>query len=120
MQDVCCYHSHANSEPVQEAASTGKLVPLLQLQVSGRASEDGKCGTVMSMMVCINKKLNPTFPPGLYRSYTLRRVRDHFRENKSLKNREEIEKQYKFGLESLEMLKRQVRAWIYTYNVHNL
>ena len=64
MQDVCCYYSHANSEPVQEAASTGKLVPLLQLQVRGRACEDGKCTrTIMLTMVCINKKLNPTFPP---------------------------------------------------------
>ena len=36
MQDVCCHHSHANFESVQETASTGKLIPLLQLQVSGR------------------------------------------------------------------------------------
>ena len=35
MQDVCCLHSHSDLESVQETASTGELIPLLQLQVIG-------------------------------------------------------------------------------------
>lgn len=49
--------------------------------------------------------LNPS-PP--YRKYALRRVKDYFRETRSFTDSVAIEREYSYGLESLNMLKRQV------------
>lgn len=43
------------------------------------------------------------------RSYTLRRVRDYFREKRTISDPQLISKEYTFGLEQLEMLQRQVK-----------
>ncbi|KAL5466694.1 hypothetical protein EMCRGX_G030840 [Ephydatia muelleri] len=42
-----------------------------------------------------------------YREYALRRVRDYFKDSKCLKDQKAIEREYQYGLESLEMLQRQ-------------
>lgn len=44
--------------------------------------------------------------------YTLRRIRDKFKENKSLADANCIEDQYKEGLKSLELIKRQVSSFL--------
>ncbi len=44
----------------------------------------------------------------LNRKYAERRVRDYFRETRTLADSAAIEKEYNYGLGSLEMLKRQV------------
>lgn len=44
--------------------------------------------------------------------YTLRRIRDKFKENKSLADASCIEDQYKEGLKSLELIKRQVSSFL--------
>jgi len=41
-------------------------------------------------------------------------VRDYFREKKPLADLKEIEKEYEYGLHTLEMLKRQV-SWGFNY-----
>ena len=38
----------------------------------------------------------------------MRRVRDYFKEKKSLTNPEEIRKEYQYGLDSLNLIHRQV------------
>ncbi len=43
-----------------------------------------------------------------YRQYALRRTRDYFREKKALTDVQEIRKEFQFGLQQLEMLRRQV------------
>lgn len=42
------------------------------------------------------------------RNYALRRIRDTFKENKSLSQVEEVNKQFKFAKENLDVIKRQV------------
>ncbi|XP_064402243.1 LYR motif-containing protein 4B-like [Halichondria panicea] len=42
-----------------------------------------------------------------YRKYALRRVKDYFRETRSFTDSVAIEREYSYGLESLNMLKRQ-------------
>ncbi len=51
----------------------------------------------------------------LNREYALRRVRDYFREKKCLTAREDIHKEYQYGLDSLSLLHRQVCAtcWLH-------
>lgn len=46
----------------------------------------------------------------LLRKYALRRVRDYFKDRKVLTDPQQIEHEYHYGLQSLEMLKRQARA----------
>lgn len=48
-----------------------------------------------------------------FRRYALRRVRDHFKEKKALANPPQIEQEYQYGLQTLEMLKRQARAELF-------
>ncbi|XP_046680182.1 protein bcn92 [Homalodisca vitripennis] len=48
------------------------------------------------------------FPLYNFRMYALRRIRDKFHENKFLKDPAAIEEQYKEGLKSLELIKRQI------------
>lgn len=43
------------------------------------------------------------------RNYALRRVRDAFKEKKSLCKSDEVQKEYKFAQENLEVIRRQVR-----------
>ncbi|XP_076239091.1 LYR motif-containing protein bcn92 [Calliopsis andreniformis] len=43
-----------------------------------------------------------------YRMYALRKIRSEFRENQTLRDKEKIAKCYKKGLETLDMLQRQV------------
>ncbi|XP_014234184.1 LYR motif-containing protein 4 [Trichogramma pretiosum] len=43
-----------------------------------------------------------------YREYALRKIRHEFRQNKALEDSTKINEFYNKGLESLEMLKRQV------------
>lgn len=43
------------------------------------------------------------------RMYAQRRVRDCFKENKGLSDHSEIDRQYRQGLDALDMLRRQVR-----------
>lgn len=45
----------------------------------------------------------------------MRRVKDYFQETKALTDSHSIEKEYNYGMESLEMLKRQVRWQIIIY-----
>lgn len=42
------------------------------------------------------------------RNYALRRIRDAFRENKRLSQPDEIQKQFKFANENLNVIRRQV------------
>ena len=42
-----------------------------------------------------------------FRRYALRRVRDYFKEKKALADPPQIEQEYQYGLQTLEMLKRQ-------------
>lgn len=44
-----------------------------------------------------------------HRSYTLRRVRDAFKENKTLTDPKQIKKEFDYASESLELIRRQVR-----------
>ena len=44
----------------------------------------------------------------LNREFALRRVRDYFREKKSLTAHEDIHREYQYGLDSLALLHRQV------------
>ncbi len=44
------------------------------------------------------------------RKYAERRVRDYFRETRSVTDSAAIEREYKYGLQSLDMFRRQVRA----------
>lgn len=46
------------------------------------------------------------------RNYALRRIRDAFRENKSLAGQDEVKKQYQFANENLNTIRRQVRIEI--------
>ena len=48
-----------------------------------------------------------------FRRYALRRVRDYFKEKKALANPPQIEQEYQYGLQTLEMLKRQARAELF-------
>lgn len=43
------------------------------------------------------------------RAYALRRVRDAFKENKSLMDSKTIKKEFLHGKENLELIKRQVK-----------
>ena len=43
-----------------------------------------------------------------YRLYALRKIRHEFKQNKTIQNKEEINECYNRGLESLQMIKRQV------------
>ncbi|XP_045457732.1 LYR motif-containing protein 4B [Melitaea cinxia] len=43
-----------------------------------------------------------------FRSYALRRVRDAFKENKSLSDPKSIKKEFEYGKNNLEIIKRQV------------
>lgn len=42
------------------------------------------------------------------RNYALRRVTDAFKENKNLSEAADVEKQFKFAKENLDIIKRQV------------
>lgn len=44
------------------------------------------------------------------RNYALRRIRDAFKENKSLSHLEQVNKQFKFANENLDVIKRQVNG----------
>ncbi|CAG9794269.1 unnamed protein product [Diatraea saccharalis] len=48
------------------------------------------------------------FPSYNFRSYALRRVKDAFKENKSLTDQKIINKEYDFGIENLVIIRRQV------------
>uniref|UniRef100_A0A2A4J4W8 Complex 1 LYR protein domain-containing protein n=1 Tax=Heliothis virescens TaxID=7102 RepID=A0A2A4J4W8_HELVI len=48
------------------------------------------------------------FPNYNFRSYALRRVKDAFRDNKTITDPKLIKKQYDFGMENLAIIKRQV------------
>nr|XP_021201727.1 LYR motif-containing protein 4B [Helicoverpa armigera] len=48
------------------------------------------------------------FPNYNFRAYALRRVRDAFRDNKTLTDPKLIKKQYDFATENLAVIKRQV------------
>ncbi len=43
--------------------------------------------------------------------YALRRVKDNFREKKVLTDPQRVQEEYEKGLQSLEMLKRQVYSY---------
>ncbi|XP_071864861.1 LYR motif-containing protein bcn92 [Bombus fervidus] len=43
-----------------------------------------------------------------YRLYALRKIRHEFKQNKTIQDKEEINKCYNRGLESLQIIKRQV------------
>ncbi|XP_012253587.2 protein bcn92 isoform X2 [Athalia rosae] len=43
-----------------------------------------------------------------YRTYALRKIRHEFRENKTLKDQEKIKDTFQFGVQNLEVIKRQV------------
>ncbi|XP_055294765.1 LYR motif-containing protein 4 [Sitodiplosis mosellana] len=42
-----------------------------------------------------------------FRNYALRRIRDAFKDNKSLSQAQEVQKQYQFANENLDIIKRQ-------------
>ncbi|KAF9823145.1 hypothetical protein SFRURICE_016038 [Spodoptera frugiperda] len=48
------------------------------------------------------------FPNYNFRSYALRRIRDGFKENKALTDLKQINQQYDFATENLNIIKRQV------------
>lgn len=47
-----------------------------------------------------------------HRNYALRRIRDAFKENKTLTQAEEVQKQYRFANENLDIIKRQVSLFL--------
>ncbi len=43
-----------------------------------------------------------------FREFSVRRVRDYFRTKRSLTDTNEIQKEYKYGIDSLNLIHRQV------------
>lgn len=62
------------------------------------------------MMTLLNEKLIEInfIILALFRAYALRRVKDAFRDNKTLTDPKLIKKQYDFATENLAVIKRQV------------
>ncbi|XP_041986197.1 protein bcn92 [Aricia agestis] len=53
-------------------------------------------------------KESQKFPNYNFRSYALRRIRDAFKSNKTIGDNKEILKEYEYGKQNLEIIKRQV------------
>lgn len=67
---------------------------------------------------------NSTYITGVlicfHRNYALKRIRDAFKENKTLSQAEQVQKQYQFAHENLGIIKRQVSLFLWYWKTETL